>query len=142
MLNEAGLKDVKAITATGGSTITDDDPYYTVPKSELASLVKGLFGRKILKIARNLKEADALTRELENYMLKRTDSGNLQFEAATGAHDDLVAALSLACFFASQYTAIPFVAPIELKKEYNEGLRWSGQTRRGSLDMSNKTRYY
>jgi hypothetical protein len=142
MAREAGLKDVKAITATGGEKITDDDPYFNVPKSELASLVKGLFGRGILKIAKGLKESDALTRELENYMVKRTDAGRAQFEAAPSSHDDLVAALSLACFIADRYESIPLVAPIEIRKAHNDGLRYVNRPKRGAFSMSNKTRYY
>jgi DNA-binding Lrp family transcriptional regulator len=136
MLDEAGIKHVKAITVTGGEKITDDDPYYNVPKSELASLVKGLFGRKIIKITKGINDADALTRELENFVIKKTQAGHVQYEAGSG-HDDLVSALSLACFIAQEVEHVLLVAPTEIKRRDSDpSMRRVGRISRGSLSMS------
>jgi hypothetical protein len=140
MLSEAGLKDVIAITATGGSTISEDGNLWNVPKTEMVALTKSCFGRKILKIAKGLKDSDAFTRELENFVLKRTESGNLQYEATTG-HDDLVSALNLALWVASQREVIPMVAPIEIKKEWGDGFRIGRRAGRGSYSMTNTSKY-
>lgn len=129
MLQEAGVREVRAITATGGETIKEDGDYYTVPKTHLAALVKGLFGRGILKIAKDLPEADALIRELENYHIKRTSTANVKLEAAGSGHDDLVSALSLACFIAENEEVIPLITPVEIRKDrMSHGMRRSSSS--------------
>jgi hypothetical protein len=71
-----------------------------------------------LKRANGLKERDNLIRELENFMVKRTDAGHVRFEAAGNEiHDDLVSALSFAAFIADRHTPIPIVFPYEIKKD-------------------------
>jgi hypothetical protein len=125
--------------AIGGDTVKDVDDGYNVPKTHLASLIKGLQARKILKIAAGLKEADALRRELDNYMIKKTAAGQATLEAGTG-HDDLVAALSLACFIAQEAGIAPLILPIELKRRWSE--RSTGTWRRvsrGSYNMSSSS---
>ncbi len=137
MLQEAGVREVRAITATGGENIHEDGEYYTVPKTHLASLVKGLFGRNILKIARDLPEADTLIRELENYLIKRTSAANVKLEAAGSGHDDLVSALSLACFIAENEETYPLIAPVEIRKD-----RMSHGMRRSSSRTSSRAQAF
>ena len=70
-----------------------------------------------MKRANGLKERDNLIRELENFMVKRTDAGP-RFEAAGNEiHDDLVSALSFAAFIADRHTPIPLVFPRQIKKD-------------------------
>jgi hypothetical protein len=137
MLQEAGVREVRAITATGGENIHEDGEYYTVPKTHLAALIKGLFGRGILKIAKDLPEADTLIRELENYLIKRTASANVKLEAAGSGHDDLVSALSLACFIAENEETYPLIAPVEIRKD-----RMSHGMRRSSSRTSSRAQAF
>jgi hypothetical protein len=74
-------------------------------------------------------------------MVRRSKDGRVQYEAGGAGHDDLVAALSLACFIAIQYETIPLVAPIEIRKARGDGLRYINRPKRGAFSMSNK-RYY
>jgi hypothetical protein len=138
---EAGIKNIKAITATGGENVKDDDPYYHIPKSELAATLKALFGREILRIAPSLPEAELLTQELKQYVVKRSDSGNLQFEAGVG-HDDLISALEMACWIAQYYynpLAYLDLTPIEVPKEWNDQtLRHDGGMSRRDFQMTNR----
>jgi hypothetical protein len=140
MLQETGVKEVRAITATGGDSIHEDGEYYTVPKTHLAALIKGLFGRGILKIAKDLPEADTLIRELDNYLIKRTASANVKLEAAGSGHDDLVSALSLACFIAENEETYPLIAPVEIRKDrMSHGMRRSpSSSRTGAQAFSSR----
>ena len=146
LLRDVGVKNVIAITATGGEAIHEDSDgeAYTVPKTWLVSLVKSLMAKGILKISKNLKDAPALVHELDVFMVKRSsDTGRLQFEAAPSANDDLVSALCLAYFLADQTEAAPpLIAPTEIKRDFGDGLRAGPRISRGSYDMSNRTRYY
>lgn len=51
-----------------------------------------------MKIAARLPDAAVLARELQDFRVRFTESGNATFNAREGAHDDLVLALALAVF--------------------------------------------
>jgi hypothetical protein len=133
------LRTMKAVTATGGEAIKDDDPFFHVPKVELATTAQGLFSRQLLQIAKDLANAEELTREIKSYIIKRTPAGNLQFEAQQGSHDDLTSALEMACWIATQHEVIPLVAPITHKRPFDDqSMRRTGKVSRGSYAMENK----
>jgi hypothetical protein len=136
-LVEGGVSDIIGITATGGSTITEDDNLWTVPKSELVTMTKSCFGRGILKIAET-DNSDLLLAELKQFMIRRSPSGNLQYEAPSGEHDDLVSGLMLALWAATRYEPIPLVAPTVILRDFGDGLRRGARVRRSSYNMSNK----
>jgi hypothetical protein len=48
--------------------------------------------------------------ELQNFEIHVSESGKESYDARTGAHDDLVVSLGLACWFGSQES----MAPIQL----------------------------
>jgi hypothetical protein len=101
-LKEDGLKPV-AVTVTGGLNVSyDPSSGWTVPKRDLVSAAKVMLGKRQLKIARELKFKDVLLSELQNYHVKiNIASGHDTYEAwREGEHDDLVFALSLACWWA------------------------------------------
>ena len=80
--------------------------------------MKALFARKILKLRRNLEFASELESELQNYVIKRTASGNVQYEAVTG-HDDLTSSLEMACWHAvNQYEYTPLIAPTVILRDF------------------------
>jgi hypothetical protein len=103
MLRSVGLAPV-AVTITGGDSVSRDGADYRVPKRDLVSAVQVLLQSERLKIARALPEAQTLTSELLAFKvavsLKGHDSyGNDVGPWRENAHDDLVLAVALACWF-------------------------------------------
>jgi hypothetical protein len=60
-------------------------------------------------IASNVKLRAELIEEFNNFILKYTQNGNPTFSAAAGAHDDLIMALVLACYFFENRRGLPRV---------------------------------
>jgi hypothetical protein len=70
-----------------------------VPKQDLIAGVQVLLERGELKIAKRLKEAGALVRELIDVRVTQGNKGRVRVGAdGCGEHDDLVIALGLACW--------------------------------------------
>ncbi len=92
-----------AATITGGSTESYVDGYWRVPKRELITRLQILFQREALQIASGMKWVPELMKEMADMRVKVTCSGHAQFEAwREGTHDDLVFAVSLACWKAQK----------------------------------------
>ncbi len=91
------------IQIVGGSNVSNENGMTRVPKRDLVSVVQvGLQNRK-LKIAESLNLAETLSRELQNFTVKITDSANDVYGAwREGTHDDLVLAVALAVWKANQ----------------------------------------
>ncbi len=98
MIEEANLRgDIYAVTITGGDATTLEKRDCRVPKRDLVSTVAVLLQTDRLRIARDLKEAPILERELRAFRAKISVSGNDSYEAwRERDHDDLVLAVSLA----------------------------------------------
>jgi hypothetical protein len=96
-----GLKPIP-VTVHGGQSVTCDESGWHVPKRDLVAAAKVLLGKKQLKIGRGLPFADVLINELQNFQVKvNIATGHDSYEAwREGAHDDLVFAVSLACWYA------------------------------------------
>jgi hypothetical protein len=74
-----------------------------VPKRDLVSVVQVALQNRTLKIAEQLPEAETLSRELQNFTVKITDSANDVYGAwREGTHDDLVLAVALALWTAKK----------------------------------------
>lgn len=104
LLRDEGLQPI-AVTVTGGLRIVADNGEYHVPKRDLVSSAKVMLGKEELKIAEGMPYADVLVHELEVFNVKiNTATGHDTYEAPwrEGEHDDLVFALSLACWWALQ----------------------------------------
>jgi hypothetical protein len=100
-----------AVYITGGeprATINALDKEINLPKSYLISRLQILISCGRVHLPRNNRESYAMASELKNFQIKVSDSANAQFGAKTGAHDDLVTALGLACL-CERNTSIPFV---------------------------------
>lgn len=69
-----------------------------MPKGELVSKLQALLHAGELHIAASLPDAPVLLRELQDFRVRFTESGNATFNAREGAHDALVSALALAVF--------------------------------------------
>ncbi|HEX4134515.1 MAG TPA: hypothetical protein VHY84_07905 [Bryobacteraceae bacterium] len=92
MLRAAGLGcEITAVTITGG----ERESRRGVPKRDLMAVVQLALERGELRIARRMKNAGALVRELLD--MRMTATGGMGAEGY-GEHDDLVIALALACW--------------------------------------------
>ena len=92
------LRRAQGIVITGGRETNETEAGWTVPKGELVSKLQALLHAGELRIAASLPDAAVLARELQDFRVRFTDTGNATFNAREGAHDDLVLALALGVF--------------------------------------------
>jgi len=95
--------DISSVTITGGEKETGGAGYggghYNVPKRDLIASVQLALEKRELRIARGLRERDALIEELVDVRKTPRESGRDRVGAErSGEHDDLVIALALACW--------------------------------------------
>jgi len=91
---------VHGVTITGGKEHSRDGADYLVPKRDLImNLLVLLQGGRLL-ISSALPDAKALLKELLNVRVRVNIHSNVSFEAwRENVHDDLVLALSMACWY-------------------------------------------
>jgi hypothetical protein len=95
--------DITPVTITSGARATQFGASWNVPKRDLLAGVQVLLEQGELRIARKLKQAGALMRELMDITVRHTDSGKFRAGAdGYGQHDDLAIALALACWKAKR----------------------------------------
>lgn len=141
-IEEGGVRDIIGVTTTGGQTITEDGNLWHVPKSEIVAMMKSCLGRGILKIAGGIENGELLRQETKEFMIKRTDAGNIKWEAPQGQHDDVLFGAMLGLWAATRHEDIPLIAPTELRKTYGDtSMRRSGRVSRGAYSMENKGQY-
>ena len=106
MLRRAGLGcEICPVTITSGAREHQVGASWNVPKQDLVAGVQVLLEQGDLKIAKKLKQAGALMKELMDFKMRQSDSGRLRFGAdGSGEHDDLAIALALACWRARRRT--------------------------------------
>lgn len=92
------LRRAQGVVITGGRETSGNAAGWSVPKGELVSKLQALLHSGDLRIASSLSDAAVLARELQDFRVRFTESGNATFNAREGAHDDLVLALALAVF--------------------------------------------
>ena len=96
------------VVFTGGETVRYEDGFYRVPKKDLVHNVMVLLQTGKLRIAERSEDSRALVTELTNMRVKITANENATYEAwRQGQHDDLVFALSLACWRARRMERKP-----------------------------------
>ena len=108
MLRQAPfLSRVVPVTITAGSSVVaTEDGAYHVPKHELVTDLQVLLQSRRLQIARNLRDAKALVKELTNFRVKINLSKQDPFVAwREGPRDDQVFAVALACWLAEREPA-------------------------------------
>jgi hypothetical protein len=102
LFNDAGLNPVQ-VTITAGNEVTPQGHNrWHVAKTILISTVDALLHTGTLRFASALTEADAMRDELKDFRRKLSDAGRATYAARTGAHDDLVLAVAIACWFATK----------------------------------------
>ena len=89
------------VTITGGRLTSFDGKMWRVPKRTLLRPLVAATESGRLKVARGLREAEAFQRELHAFQRRTTAHGSSTFEGV-GAHDDLVIAAALVCWWAFQ----------------------------------------
>src|SRR4029077_2757853 len=90
------------VSITAGQLVIEQEDYsFAVPKKDLASHVQVLLQQRRLKIARSLPDAETLVGELQTYRVKTSTAEALDVWRE-GAHDDLVLAVALACWWAER----------------------------------------
>jgi hypothetical protein len=108
---------IYAITITAGTntTGTHRDPH--VPKRDLISTASVILEQRRLHIAANMRDTPTLSDELLAYRRTLNECGYYTYQAASGSHDDLVLALSLALWTA-EHKRIP--SPVSYKSSYEQ----------------------
>lgn len=104
LMRRAGLPcGVTPVVITNGAKATSDGTWWHVPKKDLLAEVRLLLEKDELLIAAALEEAGSLVKELSDVKAKVRPGGGVRLGAdGYGEHDDLVLALSLACWMAKR----------------------------------------
>jgi hypothetical protein len=97
MFVEAGIAPV-GVLITGGGQTTWEGRIAHVPKVTLISRLIALLHQGVLKVHRDLPEAQVLIKELRGYRGSYTEAGNLVFNARSGRHDDILLATAIAAW--------------------------------------------
>lgn len=95
--------NIFAITITGGTSVTGTHKDPHVPKRDLIGTSSVIFEQQRIRIAASMRHAETLRDELLAYRRSTTDRGTDTYAAASGSHDDLVLALSLALWTAERH---------------------------------------
>lgn len=111
-----------AITITSGSTVTGDPRNPHVPKEDLISTTSVVLEQGRLRIAATMRDTQPLIDELLDYRRNTTPRGNDTYAAATGKHDDLVLALSLALWTAENRSPPPRHHGISVARIAGDGI--------------------
>lgn len=90
------------ILMTGGNEVTRADAFtYHVPKLHLCSLLETALSFGTLRIAPELPDAAVLKSELADFNRKVSETGHVTYNARVGKHDDLIIAVCLCLFMAT-----------------------------------------
>jgi len=99
---QARLPRLNGVTITGGNEIQRRNRIFSVPKQILMSKLQAQLHTGLLKVAAGIPDAPALLQEMQDFRVTFTSAGNAVFNARQGAHDDLVLAVAMSVFGATQ----------------------------------------
>jgi len=100
---------VSTVTLIAGDQAAHDGSDYRVPKKDIVSVTQVLLQTQRLKIARALRHAELLARELVNFRSRvTTQAAESQLDWRDGANDDLVLALAIAAWQAERNPGLGF----------------------------------
>jgi hypothetical protein len=97
----AGLRPQKVLITAGNEVTMHDGNIHHVPKGFLVSGLESRMHSGELKIAAELTESPVLKEELRDFGRKVSESGRVTYNARSGAHDDLILAICIALFIAT-----------------------------------------
>ncbi len=98
LLHQAQIRRLNRVHLTGGQDSKAEGARHAVSKVDLVSRLQAVLHTGQLAIEETLPDAAVLARELADYRLNFTAAGNAQFNARSGAHDDLLIATGLAVY--------------------------------------------
>lgn len=113
MFMQAGLQHTP-IWITGGRDDLQHGNGWSVSKLNLISKLQAALHSGELRIAKELREANAFVRELQEFRASWTEAGNLRFGARQGAHDDLVLAAALGVYGATRLRQSTTIEPLSI----------------------------
>lgn len=96
LMRQRGFRySLNAISITGSMDANHIKGHWNVPKRDLVTRLQIALQFGELKIAKGLKEANALIEELSNFQTKITDSGRDIYGGRSGVHDDIVLSVAM-----------------------------------------------
>jgi hypothetical protein len=102
LLHDARIRNLNRVHLTGGQDSKVDGDRHALSKVDLVSRLQAALHSDELAIEETLPLAATLARELADDRLDFTAAGNAQFNARSGAHDDLLIATGLALYGAQR----------------------------------------
>ena len=103
MMIEKGFEYcLTGISITGGNDANYNKGVYNVPKRDLITNLQVMLQEGSLKIAKGIKEGDALVDEMMNFQVKISATGHDTYGARSGTHDDIVLSVAMACWLAKK----------------------------------------
>jgi terminase large subunit-like protein len=102
MFEAAGLRAVR-ISITAGTEVTKlPGLRFNVAKTQLISAVDAALHSGDLRFAAALRERHTLSEEFKDFRRHLTAAGHAVYQARTGKHDDLVLAVAIAVWWATE----------------------------------------
>jgi hypothetical protein len=101
LFDAAGLSPGRVTITAGLASTQHGARTWHVPKGVLVSNLEAKLHTGELRIAAGLAEANALQDELKDFKRKVSEAGRVTFNARNGAHDDLVLAVAIGAWFAT-----------------------------------------
>ena len=102
IFTDAGLSPTRVSITAGSEASWAGGRRWHVAKTILISTVDAMLHTGTLRFAAALSEASAMKDELQDFRRKLSDAGRATYAARTGAHDDLVLAVAIACWWISR----------------------------------------
>ena len=102
MFDVAGLRAVRVSITAGTDAVKQEKRRWSVAKTLLISGVDARLHSGELRFAAALGEAHALASELKDFRRHLTAAGRATYQARTGKHDDLVLAVAIALWWATE----------------------------------------
>jgi len=103
MLRKRTTTPLRAVTFTGADKVKQSDAYtYKVPKRDLVTALEVVLQSRRLHVVPDCPLQEDLRAELGAFEVNLNARGHDSYDGATGKHDDLVSALSLAIWWAER----------------------------------------
>ena len=101
IFDAAGLNPRRVTITSGLEPTMHGGRHWHVPKGALISNLEARLHTSELKIADTITDHSALKEELKDFQRKVSEAGRMTFNARSGAHDDLVLAVAIALWTAT-----------------------------------------
>jgi hypothetical protein len=113
IFNTAGMYPTRITITAGLEATRHGGDTWHVPKAVLISNMEARQHTGELRVAPNATDASALAEEMKDFQRHVTAAGRATWSARTGAHDDLVLAVAIALFEATNYQECS-IEPLEI----------------------------